>query len=133
MDLHISTIPLLQRGLCRDCPSLPKPLLPKEGTGEFVLGPVLNGEMENWSPERPNIEQSFCATARIISKDLCLYHARGAAPLAGKPWPKEQLTLSPGRPRRERLVWAAVEELNLSYYIGETLFFTIYTHYGNLI
>ena len=27
----------------------------------------------------------------------------------------------------------AVKELKLSYYIGETLLFTIYTHYGNLI
>ena len=26
-----------------------------------------------------------------------------------------------------------VKELNLSYYIGETLLFTIHTHYGNLI
>ena len=31
------------------------------------------------------------------------------------------------------LFWVAVKELNLSYYIGETLLFTIYTHYGNLI
>ena len=33
-----------------------------------------------------------------------------------------------------RLVWVAVKELNLSYYIGETLLSTIYiyTHYGNL-
>ena len=31
------------------------------------------------------------------------------------------------------LVWVAVKELKLSYYIGETLLFTIYTHYGNLI
>ena len=29
--------------------------------------------------------------------------------------------------------WVAVKELQLSYYIGETLLFTIYTHYGNLI
>ena len=29
--------------------------------------------------------------------------------------------------------WVAVKELKLSYYIGETLFFTIFTHYGNLI
>ena len=29
-------------------------------------------------------------------------------------------------------VWVAVKELKLSYYIGETLLFTIYTHYGNL-
>ena len=29
--------------------------------------------------------------------------------------------------------WVAVNELKLSYYIGETLLFTIYTHYGNLI
>ena len=29
--------------------------------------------------------------------------------------------------------WVAVKELNLSYYIGETLLFTINTHYGNLI
>ena len=33
---------------------------------------------------------------------------------------------------REGLSWVAVKELNLSYYIGETLLFTIYTHYGNL-
>ena len=26
-----------------------------------------------------------------------------------------------------------VKELSLSYYIGETLLFAIYTHYGNLI
>ena len=26
------------------------------------------------------------------------------------------------------IIWAAVKELNLSYYIGETLLFTIYTH-----
>ena len=31
------------------------------------------------------------------------------------------------------LNWVAVKELKLSYYIGETLLFTIYTHYGNLI
>ena len=29
--------------------------------------------------------------------------------------------------------WVAVKELKLSYYIGEALLFTIYTHYGNLI
>ena len=29
--------------------------------------------------------------------------------------------------------WVAVKELQLSYYIGETLLFTIYTHNGNLI
>ena len=29
--------------------------------------------------------------------------------------------------------WVAVKELRLSYYIGETLLFTIYTHHGNLI
>ena len=29
--------------------------------------------------------------------------------------------------------WVAVKELNLSYYIGETLLFTVYTQYGNLI
>ena len=26
-----------------------------------------------------------------------------------------------------------IKELKLSYYIGETLLFTIYTHYGNLV
>ena len=30
-------------------------------------------------------------------------------------------------------IWVAVKALNLSYYIGETRLFTIYTHYGNLI
>ena len=29
------------------------------------------------------------------------------------------------------LNWVAIKEFNLSYYIGETLLFTIYTHYGN--
>ena len=32
-----------------------------------------------------------------------------------------------------KLYWVAVKELKLSYYIGETLLFTIFTHYGNLI
>ena len=29
--------------------------------------------------------------------------------------------------------WVAVKELKLSYFLGETLLFTMYTHYGNLI
>ena len=29
--------------------------------------------------------------------------------------------------------WVVVKELKLSYYNGEALLFTIYTHYGNLI
>ena len=33
----------------------------------------------------------------------------------------------------DRKYWVAVKELKLSYYIGETLLLTIYTHYGNLI
>ena len=33
----------------------------------------------------------------------------------------------------QELYWVAVKELKLSYYIGETLLLTIYTHYGNLI
>ena len=31
------------------------------------------------------------------------------------------------------IIWVAVKELKISYYIGETLLFAIYTHYGNLI
>ena len=31
------------------------------------------------------------------------------------------------------ICWVAVKELKLSYYIGETLLFTIDTHYGHLI
>ena len=34
---------------------------------------------------------------------------------------------------KDIVVWVAVKELKLSYHIGETLLFTIYTHYGNLI
>ena len=33
----------------------------------------------------------------------------------------------------EEYGWIAVKELKLRYYIGETLLFTTYTHYGNLI
>ena len=36
-------------------------------------------------------------------------------------------------PLRGLYDWVAVKELKLSYYIGETLLFTIYTHYGNLM
>ena len=32
-----------------------------------------------------------------------------------------------------QVYWVAVKELKLSYYIAETLLFTMYTHYGNLI
>ena len=32
-----------------------------------------------------------------------------------------------------RVYWVAVKELKLSYYIEETLLFTIFSHYGNLI
>ena len=46
-------------------------------------------------------------------------------------------SFSPSEPeaREERCAndWVAVKELNSSYYFGETLLFTIYTHYGNLI
>ena len=30
------------------------------------------------------------------------------------------------------IIWVAVKELKLSYYIGGTLLFSMYTHYGNL-
>ena len=33
----------------------------------------------------------------------------------------------------QRKDWVAVKEFKLSYYIGQTLLFTIYTHYSNLI
>ena len=34
----------------------------------------------------------------------------------------------------EDVDWIAVEELNLSYYIGKAILIsTIYTHYGNLV
>ena len=45
-------------------------------------------------------------------------------------------TMPPGLDLEEVFVnvyWVAVKELKLRYYIGETLLFTIYTHYGNLI
>ena len=29
------------------------------------------------------------------------------------------------------VIWVAVKGLKLSYYIGETLLFTVYNHYGN--
>ena len=41
-------------------------------------------------------------------------------------------SLGSGRKPRRHGCWVAVKELKLSYYIGETLLFTIYTHYGNL-
>ena len=41
--------------------------------------------------------------------------------------------LDESRPTQASLTWVAVKELKLSYYIGETLLFTIDTHYGNLI
>ena len=31
------------------------------------------------------------------------------------------------------LIWVAVKELKLNYYIGESLLFNLYTNYGNLI
>ena len=36
-------------------------------------------------------------------------------------------------PQYKPKIWVAVKELTLSYYIGETPVFTIYTHYGNFI
>ena len=31
------------------------------------------------------------------------------------------------------LIWAAVQELHLRYFIGQTILITIYSHYGSLI
>ena len=33
--------------------------------------------------------------------------------------------------RHGMINWVAVKELNLGYYIGETILIPIYTHYGN--
>ena len=44
---------------------------------------------------------------------------------------KQQQAPSP-TPSLEGPTWVAVKELNVSYYIGETLLFTISTYYGNL-
>ena len=43
------------------------------------------------------------------------------------------LNLKPStRSSKSPYFWVAVKEFKLSYYIGETLLFTIYTHCGNL-
>ena len=40
---------------------------------------------------------------------------------------------APNTDRGNKKDWVAVKELKLSYCIGETLLFTIYTHYGDVI
>ena len=60
---------------------------------------------------------------------------------SGECQPHQEVESAPGFCPKLRLCsvsklpfsWVAVKELKLSYYIGETLLFTIYTHYGNLI
>ena len=52
--------------------------------------------------------------------------------------PKYVKVLNVSSPKRDRQSLetsfrGAVKELRLSYYTGETLLFTMYTHYGNLI
>ena len=49
------------------------------------------------------------------------------------PHPKASPSSNPEADFGCQVSWVAVKELNLSYYIGETLLFTIHTHYGNLI
>ena len=47
---------------------------------------------------------------------------------------KQAPSLNHVKPQRlKTFIWVAVKELELSYYIGEALLFTAYTHYGNLI
>ena len=73
----------------------------------------LNNEIFFFSKGDPNLEQipSTCISAPVQFQ------------LAANISSRSQVLSS----------WVAVKELELSYYIGETLLFTIYTHYGNLI
>ena len=56
------------------------------------------------------------------------YRRGGGFNIAGK----EGINADP--PQSFRYIsWVAVKELNSSYYDGETLLITVYTHYGNLV
>ena len=51
---------------------------------------------------------------------------------------RKAVSLNPDNPRLGGMqepwnAWVAVKDLKLSYYIGETILITIYTHYGNFI
>ena len=61
-----------------------------------------------------------------VDVDVCWHHRRSIPVLNLAGVGKE------GRKEGGKY-WVAVKELKSSYYIGETLSFTIYTHYGNLI
>ena len=55
------------------------------------------------------------------------------SPQTPKPKPKPSSPVKQSPKSLDTSYWVAVKELNLSYYIGETPLFTIYTHYDNLI
>ena len=62
----------------------------------------------------------------------CLFQCREPLPQgAAVALAADRLYLALGK--SASLSWAAVKELKLSYYIGKTLLFTMYTRYGNLI
>ena len=66
----------------------------------------------------------------FLSRFMCWSGQDGTTEeLWGKAPPMDQTTHGEGGSTD----WVAVKELKLSYYIGETLLFAIYTHYGNLI
>ena len=77
----------------------------------------------------PRFETTACKTdVRNIYQGAVLGLVNSQVCLAAKPLFSEAALK---QPRRE--AWVAVKELNLSYYIGETLLLTIYTHYDNSI
>ena len=62
----------------------------------------------------------------MFTRMLVLLTAPAILPHVGSPTVREDYLIQVLRETKTN--WVAVKELNLSYYIGETLLFTIYTH-----
>ena len=93
-----------------------------------LKGASAHSSSDDFNPKSSTLSPTWRFLATRTHVIICA----GPQPLWREPgWPpvyEEPVSLP-----SQGLVWVAVKELKLSYYIGETLLFSIYTHYGNLI
>ena len=69
--------------------------------------------------------------AQVMKKQIAISGSEPSFPAARFCTERAGVVLHGRWQMRKGLFWVAVKELELSYYIGETLLFAIYTHFGN--
>ena len=125
---------MVQHGPLRRCEEFLK-WWSNQGCRMVAAGSIL--QIIHWKIS--SFPSSVCRWSCLAKDMTCELHDEVAAGsqfvthFTGRVLERLALSNTPINTKAPSFNWVAVKEHNLTYYIGEALLFSIYTHYGNLI